>query len=149
MKRILFSLLSLVFAISVMAVGRSGQYEWSVQLTGYISSETGKSPTAYLWIPEGCDKVKAVMLAQQNMTEEMLFKMPSFKEKLRQMGVGLIWIAPAFSQDWNPTSGCQQTFEELMPSIAYQANHPEIATCSVIPFGHSQSAKPCRSCAIQ
>ena len=67
MKKRLFLLISYLFLLtSVMAVGRSGMYQYSVSLTGFVSEETGKTPTAYLWIPEGCRQVKAVMLAQQN-----------------------------------------------------------------------------------
>ena len=39
-----------------MAVGHSGMYQYSVSLTGFVSKETGKTPTAYLWIPEGCQR---------------------------------------------------------------------------------------------
>ena len=52
---------------AIYAVGSSGMYQWTVALSGYISTETGKAPTAYLWIPENCLQVKAVVFAQQNM----------------------------------------------------------------------------------
>ena len=42
-----------------IGVGGSGMYQWSVDLRGYISSETGKAPVAYLWVPDGCKQVKA------------------------------------------------------------------------------------------
>lgn len=125
---------------TAQAVGQHGQYQWSVQLRGYISAETGKEPTAYLWLPEGIDTVRAVVMAQQNMTEEALFKMPAFKQRMAQMGIGLLWIAPAFTHTWDPLSGCQQVFEELMTDIAYQSGHPEIERAPVIPFGHSAQA---------
>ena len=66
--------------VMARAVGANGQYQWSVQLRGYVSAETGKEPTAHLWLPTGIDTVRAVVMAQQNMTEEALFKMPAFKE---------------------------------------------------------------------
>ena len=88
-----------------MAVGHSGMYQWSVALHGYISTETGKAPTAFLWIPEGCREVKAVMVAQQNMTEEMLYKMPSFQKRMKDLNIALVWVAPWFSRNWEPTSG--------------------------------------------
>ena len=122
------------------AVGANGQYRWSVQLRGYVSAETGKEPTAHLWLPTGIDTVRAVVMAQQNMTEEALFKMPAFKERMARLGIGLLWIAPAFTNTWDPLSGCQQVFEELMTDIAYQSGHPELATAPVIPFGHSAQA---------
>ena len=74
MKRIIFSIILMCNLCTMWAVGQSGIYQHSVALAGYISTETGKAPTAYIWIPEGCQTVKAVVLAQQNMTEEMLYK---------------------------------------------------------------------------
>ena len=130
----------LALAIVVHAVGASGMYQWSVALKGYISTETGKAPTAFLWIPDGCQQIKAVVFAQQNMTEEMIFKMPVFKKRMQELGVGLIWVAPWFTQNWDPTTGCQQTFEEMMVGLAGQSGHLELEQVPVIPLGHSAQA---------
>ena len=112
--RSLFILISLFFVSPLAAVGASGMYQWSVALKGYISTETGKAPTAYLWIPKECQQVKAVVFAQQNMTEKMIFKMPALQKWMQELGVGLIWAAPWLTQNWDPTTGCQQTFEEMI-----------------------------------
>ena len=142
MKRkhfLLFCLLTLVPSIS-RAVGPSGMYQYSVEVAGYISNETGKAPTAYLWIPEGCRQVKAVVFAQQNMTEEMLFKMPSFQRHMKKMDIALVWVAPRFTMSWDPSTGCQKVFDEMMAGLAGQSGHAELATVPVIPFGHSAQA---------
>ena len=117
-----------------VGVGGSGMYKWSVELRRYVSPETGKAPVAYLWVPDGCDRVKAVVLAQQNMTEEAIYKNPLFQAKMKKLGVGLIWVAPAFDNNWDPASGAQQIFEDLMPCLADQSGHAEIATTPVIPL---------------
>ena len=139
--RLLFIIYHLLFVLApIKAVGPSGIFQYSVALTGYVSTETGKAPTAYLWIPDGCQKVKAVVLAQQNMTEEMLYKMPSFQQRMKELGVAFVWVAPWFSQNWDPTTGCQQTFEEMMVGLAGQSGHKELERCPIIPFGHSAQA---------
>lgn len=140
LKHALLVAVALATALQAKAVGPSGMYQYSVALTHYISPETGKAPTAYLWLPNGEKKVKAVMLAQQNMTEEALFRMKSFQSELRRMDVALLWIAPAFSQKWDPTTPCQTIFEDMMTAIAYQSGHQEIIKAPVIPFGHSAQA---------
>lgn len=133
-------LLFMVPCSHLLAVGPSGMFQYSVSLTGYVSEETGKAPTAYLWIPKGCQQVKAVMLAQQNMTEEMLYKIPLFQQRMKEMSVALVWVAPWFSRNWEPSTGCQQTFEEMMVGLAGQSGHKELERCPVIPFGHSAQA---------
>lgn len=92
MVRQVLVLFSILFAISPRALGGEGSsvYGWSVGLKGCVSGETGRAPSAYMWLPDGCKEVKAVVLAQQNMTEEALFRMPMFRERLAEMGVGLV-----------------------------------------------------------
>lgn len=133
-------MLFVVMTLTAKAVGASGMYQWSVQLRGYISSETGKEPRAYLWIPDGCKKVRAVVFAQQNMTEETLYKMPSFQQRMAEMNIALLWVAPAFTNTWNPQSGCQKVFDEMLTAIACQSGHREIEKAPIIPFGHSAQA---------
>ena len=152
MKRILFSfgkrvammllLLQGIFvsAAHAIGVGGSGMYQWSVDLRGYISNETGKAPVAYLWVPEGCKHVKAVMLSQQNMTEEAVCKNPGFQNQMKRLGVAMVWVAPAFSNNWDPATGAQNAFDEMMGNLADQSGHAEIAKAPIIPFGHSAQA---------
>ena len=123
-----------------IGVGGSGMYQWSVDLRGYISSETGKAPVAYLWVPEGCKQVKAVMLSQQNMTEEAIYKNPKFQAQMKKLGVAMVWVAPAFSNNWDPATGAQNTFEEMMGNLSDQSGHAEIAKAPIIPLGHSAQA---------
>ena len=123
-----------------VGVGGGGMYQWSVALRGYISNETGKAPVAYLWVPDGCKQVKAVLLSQQNMTEEAIYKNPKFQAQMKQLGVAMVWVAPAFSNDWSPTSGAQNIFEEMMGNLADQSGHAEIAKAPIIPLGHSAQA---------
>lgn len=139
MRRIL-SIILLRCTLSAFAVGGAGQYQWSVELTNFVSRETGKAPEAYLWIPEGCKEVKAVIMAQQNMTEEALFRMPSFKKHMAELGIGLVWVAPAFSNSWDPSTNCQTVFQDFMTGLAYQSGHLELEHVAVIPFGHSAQA---------
>ena len=136
----LFLFILAFIPLNIHAVGGSGMYQYSVALSGYISQETGKAPTAYLWIPDGCQKVKAVVFAQQNMTEEMLFKNTHFQQSMQRLDIALLWVAPWFSQNWDPASGCQKVFDEMMTAIAYQSSHLEIERVPIIPFGHSAQA---------
>ncbi len=123
-----------------VGVGGSGMFQWSVELRRYISTETGKAPVAYLWVPEGCKNVKAVILSQQNMTEEAIYKNPRFQAKMKKLGVAMVWVAPAFNNNWDPASGAQGIFEEMMTNLADQSGHAEIAQAPIIPLGHSAQA---------
>ncbi len=135
---------SLMLLLSTVAhavgVGGSGMFQWSVELRRYISNETGKAPVVYLWVPDGCKNVRAVMLSQQNMTEEAFYKNARFQAKMKKLGVAMVWVAPAFNNNWDPASGAQGIFEEMMTDLADQSGHAEIAKAPIIPLGHSAQA---------
>ncbi|MGN0281581.1 MAG: hypothetical protein ACI4B3_04675, partial [Prevotella sp.] len=101
---------------------------------------TGKAPNAFLWLPDNDRTVKAVVFAQQNMAEEMLYHNTAFQQRMKELDVALLWVAPAFTNCWDLESGCQKIFEEMMVGLAGQSGHPEIATAPVIPLGHSAQA---------
>lgn len=138
----LISLFILIFSCvaPAMSVGYGGFYQYRTQLTGCHSTETDSNPYAYLWIPEGTKSVKAVVLSQQNMTEEAIFKMKAFREQMARLDVAEVWVAPAFSQDWNPLSDCQRVFVEMMDSLAAVSSHPELSIAPIVPLGHSAQA---------
>lgn len=142
MKKVVLILFIVLFATSPRAFGSegSGVYGWSVGLKGCVSGETGRAPEAYMWLPDGCKEVRAVMLAQQNMTEEALFRMPQFRRRLAGMGVGLVWVASAFTQNWAPADSCQAVFDAMMADLAAASGHGELRRVPVIPFGHSAQA---------
>ena len=140
MKRVVILCVLLLSVASAFALGKFGDWTCSVALSGYVSDETGKAPNAFLWIPEGCEHVNFAVLAQQNMTEEALLRSPRFRQKMTELGGALIWVAPWFSQNWSPQTGCQQTFEEMMVGLAGQSGHSELVTLPVVPFGHSAQA---------
>ena len=142
MRFYITTLLSLfILAVpSASALGRFGDWTCSVSLTGNVSDETGKVPNAYMWVPDGLEKVRFAVLAQQNMTEEALLRSPLFRERMRVLGGVLVWVAPWFARNWEPSTGCQQIFEEMMVGLAGQSGHPEVATVPIVPFGHSAQA---------
>ena len=142
MRNIFFSLILFFLPIiaSAVGVGGSGIFQWSVEFRGYISPETGKAPVAYLWVPDGCKSVKTVVFSQQNMTEEAIYKNPHFQAKMKKLGVAMLWVAPAFNNNWDPQSGCQTVFENMITDIADQSGHKEIAKVPIIPLGHSAQA---------
>ena len=50
-----------------------------------ISEETNAHPSAYLWIPENCKQVRAVIIGQHNMTEETIFEHPEFRKNMGKL----------------------------------------------------------------
>ena len=87
---------SCCFVISVHAnyPSCSSSWQWSVEIKELISEETNAHPSAYLWIPENCKQVRAVIIGQHNMTEETIFEHPEFRKNMDKLGIAEIWITP-------------------------------------------------------
>ena len=136
MRKLVFALLLLCSALFATAQ----EWQWSVQLKGFISSETGKELTAFLWIPSDCHQLRAVMVGKHNMSEETLFEMPRFREALSRMGIGLVWITPGIDQQWDVTKGTQEIFNRMMNDLAEVSGYSELEHIPVVPVGHSAMA---------
>lgn len=128
-----------VAVVLLECAGATG-YRWSARAEGLVSTENGCVPEGFLWIDEECDSLKALMFAFQNMNEETLFSSPRFRRQMAAEGVGLLWIAPGFGQEWDVTQGVQDVFNGLLDSLAVVSGHTEVAEVPLIAFGHSAQA---------
>lgn len=138
MKRILLILL-LVLPVLAQTLEARRWWTCSVTMPEWVSNETGARVEAFMQLPE-TDSVAAVMFAFQNMNEETLFKMDSFRERMARAGVALVWIVPGCGQEWDVSTGVQENFNRMLSALATESGHPEIADAPLIPFGHSAQA---------
>src|SRR5665647_79165 len=80
---------------------QASEWQWSVNIHDVVSSETNEHPRAFLWIPENCKQVRAVIVGQHNMLEEGILEQPGFRKKMAQLGIAEIWVTPGLDQVWN------------------------------------------------
>ena len=136
-KYFLVVLLSLFMQVAKVA---AAPWQWSVEIKELISEETNAHPSAYLWIPENCKQVRAVIIGQHNMTEETIFEHPEFRKNMGKLGIAEIWITPGIDQRWDVTKGTQQIFETMMKNLSEVSGYTELEFAPVIPIGHSAMA---------
>ncbi len=118
----------------------SAEWQWSVSLERYISDETKENPTAFLWIPEDCDQVRAIVFSQQNMCEETIFAHTVFRNTMAELGFAIVWVSPGIDYQWNTTNGCQEVFDKMMDDFANVSGYTEIKHVPIVPLGHSAMA---------
>lgn len=126
---------SVFVAVFMLAVSLS-VHARTVEFDFHTGSEGER---AYIRLPRVSKEVRAVLYCHQNMTEEVLFRSPSFCSRMDSLGVAMAFVQRG-SQDWDVTKGCQERFERIMLELADGTGHPEIASAPVIPFGHSAQA---------
>lgn len=127
---------AIISGISFQAIG-ADRYANKRVTFDYMSGEPGNR--VCLRLPRGAKEVKATLYCHQNMTEEVLFRSQPFTSKMDSLGVAMVFVQSG-SQNWDPTTDCQQRFENIIAELAKNTEHPEIATAPIIPFGHSAQA---------
>ncbi|WP_302301723.1 hypothetical protein [Paraprevotella xylaniphila] len=120
--------------------GWAAEWQWSVPIPGIVSDETGGHPRAFLYIPDDCHRVKAVMVGNHNMCEETLFENVSFRRSIRGMGLALVWVTPGWDQVWNADKGTPEAYWRMLEDLAEVSGYAELAYAPVVPFGHSAMA---------
>ena len=115
-------------------------WQWSVKVPGVVSGETNDHPRAFLWIPEDCKQVRAVIVGQHNMTEEDIFEQPKFRKELSRLGIAEVWVTPGFNFIFDFNNGAGEQFEEMMKLLAKESGYTELEFAPAIPIGHSACA---------
>ncbi|MFT3788657.1 MAG: hypothetical protein QM770_21210 [Tepidisphaeraceae bacterium] len=122
----------------------AAEYQWSVLVDGAIARETKKPPRAFLWIPQKCQRVRAVVVAIQNMQEEQLFNHPAFRQTLSDLDMAIVWITPPMgSNNFRFDQGEDKVLQGLLDALAKESGYDELSTAPLVPLGHSASASWC------
>ncbi|MEO8613583.1 MAG: hypothetical protein ABI600_00455 [Luteolibacter sp.] len=125
MKRIFIGLLALVSPLM------AADWQWSVA--------EGKG-RAFLWIPPGCETVRAVVVGQHNMLEESVLEHPVFREELAKLGIAEVWVAPTFEGGASIEQGSGERAGIVLNELAEESGYGELEAAPVIPIGHSACA---------
>lgn len=129
-----------ILILSAARLSASAVYQWSAPVTSVISSETDGHPRAFLWIPPACRQVRAVVVGQHNMEEEAIFENPAFRSAMDELGFAIVWVTPAWDLFFRFDKGSDKAFDEMMAALATVSGYTELASCPVVPLGHSAAA---------
>jgi hypothetical protein len=125
MKRLCFLFLSLVSPAWVTV------WQWSVP--------DGQA-RAYLWIPDNCQQVRAVVVANHNMIEQGILEHPTMRQTLTDLGFAEVWVVPAMDGTFDFNKGAGEHFQKIMDALATESGYDELRTALVVPIGHSACA---------
>lgn len=134
----------IVYAIVIFLCFAEAAYpnvwQWSVPVRNVISSETNGAPVAFLWIPEDCEEVKGIILAQHNMLEEGILENETFRRSMSKLGFAEVWVSPAFDISFDFQDKAPEVFNSIMEDLAEESGYKELVDVPVVPIGHSALA---------
>jgi hypothetical protein len=125
--------LAFVFAFVALTplVGTAAEWQWSVPLA---------SGRAFLWIPPACDRVRAVVVGQNNMLEQGILEHAALRRTLAALGIAEVWLVPPFDNVFQFDRGAGERFDAVMRSLGDVSGYDELASAPFIPIGHSACA---------
>lgn len=122
-------------------------WQWSIDIPGSISHETGKPSKAFLYIPERTSRIRGLVIGQYNMLERPIMEHPKFRDYMQKLDYGCIWIAPTYfsGKPWNGNLDPRnpkhtKPLEAMFRKFAEITGYPEIATAPFVGIGHSAMA---------
>ena len=130
----------LTLILSVAATAQNGVWQWTVDMENFSASPKYKHPVAYLWVPENCRNVKALIVAQHNMEEISILENESFRERMSRLGVAELWICPRFNLPFDFTDGAWETLDGTLNELAGESGYSELTQVPLIGIGHSAAA---------
>ena len=95
---------------------------------------------AFLWVPPDCQRIRAFVVAQNNMIEGGILDSAALRETLGQLGIAEVWVAPPFDGRFLFDQGAGDRFNGMMKALADDSGYRELAVAPVIPMGHSACA---------
>jgi hypothetical protein len=128
-----------VMCTSLAQAAVDSVYQWAVPVAP--AADQGKRPLAraYLWIPEHCQHVRAVVLGQQNMLEEDILDHPAFRSAMAKLDVAIVWVSPSMDHLVASPESIKR-FDAVLQDLATASGYSELATAPVAPIGHSAHA---------
>ncbi|MGN6370172.1 MAG: hypothetical protein ACTHN5_18095, partial [Phycisphaerae bacterium] len=130
--------------LGMCVMARGAVFQWSVEVGDVVSSETHGHPRAFLWVPEGCERVRGVAVAPQNMEEEQVFQDAGFRGTLAKLGFAEVWMTPGIGGiRFRFDQGDGERLEKVLRELGAVSGYGEIGEAPLVPMGHSATASWC------
>lgn len=111
-------------------------WQWSVP----VANARHADARAFLWVPEDCKQVKAVVVTQNNMEELSIVENDHFRQQMGRLSFAIIWVSPAFDLFFRFHEGAGEVFNHMMDTLAQVSGYTELQYAPIIGMGHSAAA---------
>jgi hypothetical protein len=111
------------------------------------SDGSSNQATAYLWIPERCQRLRGLLILCANVPEHRLVGHPAIRDVCAANDLGIVWSVPSFMNfrkdkakgtdmaREHPTT--VRFLQQLLDGLAKKSGYSEVATVPWLPMGES------------
>ncbi len=131
------------------ATSRNGEFQFSLTFDNRgVDGLPAHDCTAYLWIPPDAERVRGLVVTQQNVGEQRFTEHPAIREACARNGFAILWCHPAIDIRFeHRREDAVHLLEEVIAKLGGISGYPEMAAAPWITFGHSTTATFARTLA--
>ena len=96
-----------------------------------------REATAYLWIPEQCNKVRGLLVMGQNIPEELLACHPSIRKVCSENDLGIVYCLPSYLVAETDPKWTVDALQRHLDHLAEVSGYDEVKHVPWIPLGES------------
>ena len=122
------------------------QFMQSGTCSSWSDGSTNKA-SAYLWIPENCQRLRGLLILCTNVPEHRLVGHPAIREVCAANNLGIVWCVPSFMNfRKDKVTGADMAREnkttlaflqQLLDGLAQTSGYEDVATVPWLPMGES------------
>jgi hypothetical protein len=138
--------ISVADSTNAKADARSDSSVWQYS----VPLEAGTERRAYLWIPEHCRHVRAVLFGLQNMLERPMFEDPQIRATAASLDMAIILVSPGAwpeksihtqpSLDNRAANEAITGIQDVLTRLAMDSGYSEIEFAPLVLTGHSAAS---------
>ncbi len=104
----------------------------------YVPGDVVKT-TAYLWIPERCERMRGLLIMGENVTEHGLVGHPAIRAACESSDLGIVWCSPRFMSVKTLDDSAKHVgfLQQLLDGLAATSGYDEVASVPWLPMGES------------
>lgn len=128
---------------------RNGEFQFSATFNnGGVDGSTARDFTAYLWIPPACERLRGVIVTQENVGEQAFTEHPAIREACAKHDLAIVWCCPAFDLRFQKDRArAAQLLETVLTRLGLVSGYEELGSVPWISFGHSTTVTFARNLA--
>lgn len=119
------------------------EFQFAFGFDNPLTKGTGKSSprsTVYLYIPVTTKKVRALLLLQENVIEQMISVHPAIRRVCDADDVAIAWCSPGFDLVFkDQPERLHALIQEQFARFGVTIGYPELGNVPLIAFGHSNT----------
>ncbi len=143
MKRLIKGLVVLMAGMAAGTTVMAQEWTATIERGEAVGKRSNK---AHVWIPDGCQRVRGVFLAQPCMFEAKLVRNDEVRKACAEKQLAVVYAECGIGLRFLSEQGAQN-MEEIMRDLAKAAGHPELEFAPWITVGHSTCGIFCRNVA--